>query len=140
MPSGAGTSSGTNTLWTEFTPPAGADINCTIINSPLSANLRIAKTNNVATLIAGTTTTYTVAVTNLGPDAAANAVIRDPAVTGLTCTTASCVAAGGASCPVQTGAALVTALQSVGGATIPTLPSAGSISISLTCNVSATGF
>ena len=140
LPSGLGTSSGTNTLWTEFTPPAGADINCTITNSPFSSDLQITKTNNVASLTSGLPSTYTIVVTNAGPDAAANAVVRDPAVTGLTCTTASCVAAGGASCPVQTGAALVTALQSAGGATIPTLPNGGSISLTLTCDVTATGF
>lgn len=140
LPSGAGTSSGTNTLWTEFTPPAGADIDCTITNSPLSADLRITKTNNVTTLASGQTTTYSIVVSNAGSDSVSNAIVTDPIATGLTCTTASCSASGGATCPLQTGAALVTALQSAGGATVPLLPNGGSVSISLTCTVTAAGF
>lgn len=137
LPSGLATNFGTNSGWPEFLAPAGADIDCTITNSPLVADLRITKTNAVTTLPAGAPTTYTLVVSNLGPDTVANAVVRDPASTGLSCTTASCA---GASCPAQTGAALVTALQSAGGATLPSLVSGGTATITLVCTVTATGF
>ena len=73
----------------------------------------------VDTVISGTTAVYSITVRNAGPGTVANAVVTDPAPTNLTCTTATCTAAGGATCPIQTGAALVTALQGV-GATVPT--------------------
>ena len=78
---------------------------------------------------------YSITVTNNGSLAANNAVITDPAVTGLTCSTVSCAAAGGAVYPA---APTVAALQSPGLA-IPTLPNAGSVTLTLTCSVSATG-
>jgi uncharacterized repeat protein (TIGR01451 family) len=141
LPAGPATISGTNAIWPTFTPPAGADIACTITNSPLVADLRITKTNSVGVLTAGQTTDYTLVASNLGPDTATNAVVRDPASPGLACTTASCTATGGANCPAQTGPALVTALQAAapGGAILPTLPSGGAVTIVLTCTVTATG-
>ena len=86
------------------------------------------------TVASGSTSTYTIVVSNTGPKPANNAVITDPSPTGLTCATATCTAAGGASCPAQTGAALVAALQGT-GATIPVLPVGGSVSFVLTCTV-----
>lgn len=139
LPSGPATISGVNSIWPVFTPPAGADINCTITNSPLVADLGITKTNATTPLVAGQSTTYTVVVSNLGPDAAVNAVVRDPASPGLGCATATCSASGAATCPAQTGAALLTALQSPGGAIVPTLPAGGSTTFVLTCTVTATG-
>ena len=140
LPSGLAANLGNNSGWPEFQPPAGADIACTITNSPATADLQITKTNNVTTLASGATTAYTIVASNNGPDPVNNAVIRDPAAAGLSCTTASCSAAGGASCPAQTGAALVTALQSPGGAIVPSMPNAGSVTFTLTCSVTATGF
>ena len=118
----------------------GTPITCTWTNAGLTADLSISKSNNTGTLVAGSTTSYAIVASNSGPDAANNAVLRDPAASGLSCTTASCTAAGGASCPAQTGAALVTALQSAGGAIVPLMPSGGSITVNLTCTVTATGF
>lgn len=140
LPSGAGTANGTNTTWPDFTPPAGADIDCTITNTATLADLRVTKVNNVNTVQAGSTTTYSIVVTNVGPNTANNATVKDPVSPGLSCTTATCSATGSASCPVQTGAALVTALQSTAGATIPLLPQNGTVTIQLTCTVTATGF
>ena len=84
--------------------------------------------------MSGATTVYALTVTNLGPDAADGAVLTDPVPTGVTCTTASCTATGGATCPAPTGAALVAALQGA-GATIPALPLNGTVTVTLTCNV-----
>jgi uncharacterized repeat protein (TIGR01451 family) len=128
-----------------LTAVAGDDLTCTFVNTRNRlADLRLTKTNTPGTngevdqagdtLVSGTVTTYTLTVTNLGPDAANGAVLTDPAPTGLTCTAAACTAAGGAACPAPTGAALVAALQGA-GATIPTLPNGGSVAISLTCTV-----
>ena len=140
LPNGLATNFGSSSGWPEFQPPAGADISCTITNAPATADLQISKTNNVSSLVSGAQTTYTIVAGNAGPDPANNAVLRDPAAAGLNCTTATCAAAGGASCPAATGAALVTALQSAGGAVIPLLPSGGSVTLNLTCTVTATGF
>jgi uncharacterized repeat protein (TIGR01451 family) len=108
------------------------------------ADLRITKTNTPAsgpvdgsddTVVAGAPTSYQIVITNAGPNAANNAAVRDPAATGLTCTDAACDATNGATCPAQTGPALVSALQSSGGAVIPTMPVGGVATITLTCNV-----
>lgn len=118
------------------TPPASF----TVVNE---ADLRITKTNTPADgpvdgssdTVAGSTV-YSIVVTNLGPSAASNAVVRDPASTGLTCTTAVCGSAtNGAVCPSATGAALVTELQSAAGTVIPTMPVNGAVTIMLTCDV-----
>lgn len=123
---------------TGSTPPAS-------FNVVTEADLQITKTNTPAdgptdgasdTVAAGSTVDYSIVVTNLGPSAANGAVVRDPASTGLTCTTAVCgSAANGAVCPSTTGPALVTALQSAGGVSIPTLPANGAVTITLTCDV-----
>jgi len=136
-------SSGSGTT-VNFTPPAQQDTTCTFTNRRLNADLRLTKTNTPGinanvdqvadTVTSGAVSNYTIAVTNNGPDAANGAVLTDPAPSNLTCTTATCTAAGGASCPAATGAALVAALQGA-GATIPTLPSGGSVSIVLDCTV-----
>ncbi len=141
---GGQTPSGSTTSFT-ITAVAGDDLTCTLTNTRKSqADLRLTKTNTPGlngevdqaadTVVSGTTTSYSLTVTNNGPDAANGSVLADPAPTGLTCTTASCTAAGGAVCPVPTGAALVTALQGA-GATIPTLPNGGSVTVTLTCTV-----
>ncbi len=137
-PSGSGTSF-------NVTASTGDNLSCTFTNvRNRLADLRLTKTNTPGingdvdqaadTLISGTSTAYTMTVTNLGPDAADGSVLTDPAVAGLTCSTAACAAAGGALCPAQTGAALVAALQG-SGAAIPTLPANGSVTIALTCAV-----
>lgn len=142
--SGGQTPSGTGTTF-NVTAAAGDDLTCTFTNTRnAAADLRLTKTNTPGvngeadqgadTVVSGTPTTYTITVTNLGPDAANGSVITDPAPTNLSCTTATCAAAGGAACPVPTGAALVTALQGA-GATVPTLPNGGSVVITLNCTV-----
>ncbi|MFZ5635482.1 MAG: beta strand repeat-containing protein [Pseudomonadota bacterium] len=124
---------------------AGDDLTCTFNNvRNAQADLVLTKTNTPGvngdvdqvadTVVSGTSTNYTITVTNNGPDAADGSILTDPAPTGVTCATASCTAAGGAACPAQTGAALVAALQGA-GATIPTLPANGTVTIVLSCTV-----
>jgi uncharacterized repeat protein (TIGR01451 family) len=142
--SGGQTPSGSGTSFT-VTAAAGDDLTCTLTNTRNNqADLRVTKTNTPGvnaevdqaadTVVSGAAASYSIVVNNLGPDAANGSVLTDPAPTGLTCTTASCTAAGGAVCPAPTGAALVTALQGA-GATIPTLPNGGSVTITLSCTV-----
>lgn len=129
---------------TASTIAPAADTIGTDVGRTCQADLALTKTNTPGingevdqvadTVTSGTTTTYTVTVTNNGARAANGAVVQDPAPTGVTCATATCTAAGGATCPPQTGAALVTALQGA-GATVPTLPSGGSVTLSLVCAV-----
>lgn len=138
IPNGATAGNGGNTA----TAPAVS--NLPLCNFTASADLSVTKTNTPGingevdqatdTVTSGTTTTYTIALRNNGPGAANGTVVTDPATASLTCTTATCTAAGGASCPAQTGAALVTALQGA-GATVPVLPVGGTATFSLTCQV-----
>lgn len=141
---GGQTPSGSGTSFT-ITTVAGDDLTCTLTNVRNNqADLRLTKTNTPGvngevdqaadTVVSGASANYSIVVTNLGPDAANGSVLADPAPASLTCTTASCTAAGGAACPAPTGAALVAALQGA-GATIPTLPLNGAVTITLSCTV-----
>ena len=102
------------------------------------ANIAISKDNGASSVQSGGVTTYTITVSNAGPDAANNAVVQDPAVTGLSCTAVTCPPAGltgGATCPATL---TIPALQGA-GLTIPALPSGGSVQLEVVCSVTATG-
>jgi uncharacterized repeat protein (TIGR01451 family) len=102
--------------------------------------LTITKTNNTSTVAAGSTTSYTITVANFGPANATSSIVKDPIATGLNCTAATCaVTAGTAVCPGGTPAALMTALQSAGGVSIPTFNAGSTLSFVVTCGVTATG-
>lgn len=137
-PSGSGTSF-------NLTAVAGDDLTCTLTNTRNAlAELRLTKTNTPGVngevdqladaAISGAPSIYTITVGNNGPDSVANAVLTDPAGANLSCSSASCTATGGAACPVQTGAALVTAMQG-SGAIIPTLPVGDTVVVTLNCTV-----
>lgn len=121
-----------------------ANITCNFTNAA-ATDLQITKTNTPAdgptdraddTAVAGSTRQYSIVATNLGPRAADGASVQDTAPSGLTCSTAVCGSeANGAACPAQTGTALATAMQSVAGIAIPTLPVNGSVTFTLTCDV-----
>ena len=99
-----------------------------------TADLSVTKTNGVTLVSAGTTTTYTVVVSNAGPDGANNAILTDPAATGLTKTTVVCAASGGATCPANPTVAQVEA-----GIPIPGLPFGGSVTFTIGATVTAAG-
>ena len=142
---GGQTPSGSGTTF-NITAAAGDDLTCTLTNVRNSnlADLRLTKTNTPGvngevdqaadTVVSGAPASYSIVVTNLGPNAADGSIVTDPVPTNITCSTASCSAAGGAVCPAPTGAALVAALQGA-GATIPTLPLNGAVTITLICTV-----
>ncbi|MEO7812163.1 MAG: DUF11 domain-containing protein, partial [Usitatibacter sp.] len=100
----------------------------------LSTDLAIAKTNGVAVLMSGASTTYVVTVSNLGSAAADGAIVTDPAVVGLAKTgTPTCVASGGAACP----ATLSNVLLESSGVAIPTFPVGASVVFMVTATVTA---
>lgn len=114
---------------------------CTFTNTRQAADVRIQKTATPNPVVANTNVQFTLVISNLGPSAADGAVVRDPAAAGLDCTAAglpamTCSAASGASCP---GSLTVAGLQSP-GLTIPALPNGGSVTLGLTCRVTASGF
>ena len=83
-----------------------------------TADLSVTKTNGVTLVSAGTTTTYTVVVSNAGPDAANGAIVTDPAAAGLTKTSVMCAAAGGATCPASPTVAQVEAGLAIPGVAV----------------------
>ena len=121
----------------------GQSTTCTINNDDQKiANLAVTKTNSVSGVVAGTSTTYTLAFTNAGPSQANNALVSDPVVAGLSCVTAVCSASGGAQCPggAVNGAGVSVPIASLqAGVAVPTFPVSGTVSFAVTCSVTATG-
>ena len=106
----------------------------------LAASLSVAKSNGVTFLTAGATTTYTVVVSNNGPSPADGAVVKDPVVPGLSCTSVSCPVAGqinGSVCPIA--ASLTIGNLQGSGIAIATFPAGSSLSLLVVCGVTATG-
>jgi large repetitive protein len=101
----------------------------------LAALLSINKDNSTSSTPAGASVTYVITASNAGPSAADGAVVTDPAAVGLVCTTLSCSASAGASCPASLD---VNAFQTSGLA-VPSFPANSSVSFSLGCGVTATG-
>ncbi len=132
----------TATTTAECSSNGTAYLGCAVDPVPvvLNANLSITKSNAASSVVAGGTVDYTIVVSNAGPAAANGAAVRDPAATGLNCTTATCgTQVNGAVCPGATGAALASALQSGSGAVLGALPANSALTFTLTCTVTATG-
>jgi uncharacterized repeat protein (TIGR01451 family) len=89
----------------------------------LLADLVIAKSNGVVSVVSGTTVGYTITVSNNGPNSAGGARLTD-APSGLQLQDPiTCSASGGATCPA---AIDLTAANLIGiGIVLPTLPSGG---------------
>jgi uncharacterized repeat protein (TIGR01451 family) len=117
------------------TNPANNTAQATV-TIPLPANLQVDKTNGVSALGSGNTTSYTITVSNLGPNAADGSTLADAAVAGLSCTSVTCAGAtGGAICP---GSPAIAALQGA-GLNLSTLPANSTLTFVVTCTVTATG-
>lgn len=93
----------------------------------------ISKTDGIATVTAGDSTTYTVVITNTTGATLNNAIFQDPAVTNLTIDTLGCAAAGGATCPASYP---ISAMQG-GGITIPAMPANSNVTFTIGATVSA---
>jgi uncharacterized repeat protein (TIGR01451 family) len=100
------------------------------------AKLALTKTNGTSSVTAGGTTVYTLTVTNRGPGNAHGAVLKNTPSAGLNCIAASCSASALASC--TPGAPTVSVLTDAGWA-IPSLPANSTVTVSLTCQIIATG-
>lgn len=99
------------------------------------ADLAIVKTVTPEEARSGEAVVYTLQASNDGPDSADGALLTDPGVPGsLNCTALTCAAAAGAVCP-----AAPTPAQLAAGLVIPTFPVGGTITLELTCTVTATG-
>jgi uncharacterized repeat protein (TIGR01451 family) len=119
---------------------ANTNAGCAFENTLIArqANLTIVKSNAVGSVTAGQSTTYTLTAANGGLSSANNAVLTDPVVTGLSCTTVSCsVASGTASCPVSP----TLSIANLQGAGVPmaNLPPNSSLNFLVGCTVTATG-
>jgi uncharacterized repeat protein (TIGR01451 family) len=108
--------------------------------------LSVTKTNAVTSLVAGSTTAYTVTFSNTGAFPADNAIIKDSPSAGLSCTSVTCVSVtGAASCPVGLPLGVATAVGAVPnlfngtGIAITTFPGASSVNLRVDCGVTATG-
>jgi uncharacterized repeat protein (TIGR01451 family) len=103
-----------------------------------AVNLSIAKSNAVATVSAGQTTTYTLTITNTGPSAADGALLKDPGAAGLSCTAVSCTSStplGNCPAPAST---TIANLQGA-GITLTSLPAVSTLTFDVVCGVTATG-
>lgn len=124
------------TVPTGAVDPAAGNNTATAVDSAALAALSVTKTDNKTTTISGAANVYTIVVANGGPSAANGALLTDPAVAGLTCSTVTCaVTAGAAVCPASP---TVGALQGAGIA-IATFPANSSLTFTLTCSATATG-
>ena len=93
---------------------------------------------HVVTVQSGGAVTYTLTLSNDGPGPGDGAVVTDPAIAGVDCSagTLTCGGAtGGAVCPASP---TVADLQNT-GLIIPVLPAGGSLQLTLSCTVTASG-
>ncbi|WFC43314.1 hypothetical protein [Pseudoxanthomonas sp. SE1] len=110
------------------------DLSITKTNTP-GINGNVDQVND--TVAPGSTTTYTLVVSNPSMNYADLATLIDPATTGLTKTAVACTATtGGAVCP-SSGDVTVAALESAGGIAIPTLPPNSTMTFTVTATVAA---
>ena len=77
-------------------------------------------------------------VVSLGPAAANNSVLTDPAAAGLSCNTVTCSGAAGGEVRPTAGSTTIASLQAA-GIGLPTLPGGSTLEFALQCNVLATG-
>ncbi len=130
---GSSTSLPTGLATNRYTFPAlnyGDSLACVFTDTANRANLGVAKTGP-ATVPGGSTLNYSLAVSNQGPSDASGSVLKDPAVANFTATAVSCTAAGGgAVCPAA--AATTVANLQGSGIPMPTLPSGGTLSFTVT--------
>ena len=138
-PPGTTATNGVNISSTDYTDPNLTNNQSTVSGVITGqANMQITKSNGGTALVAGSTTGYTITVSNLGPSTVVGAVMKDAAVPGLSCASVTCSGTVGAtSCPLAA-SVTVSALQGAGITLLSMVPPS-SISFFLTCGVTATG-
>ncbi|MBK7394428.1 MAG: DUF11 domain-containing protein [Chloracidobacterium sp.] len=95
-----------------------------------SADLSITKTDGVASVTPGGSTTYTITASNAGPDAVSGATVADTFPASLTGVTWTCVGAGGGTCTAAGSGNI--------NDTSVNLPVGGSVTYTATASVSVT--
>ena len=113
--------------------------NTTTLNVACSTALDVTKTNGTITLVAGSTTNYTVTFTNSGATSANNAIAKDTPSAGLSACSVTTCAASGSPLPACPAAGLWSNLLTVGGLTLTSLPANSSLTFNVRCGVTATG-
>ena len=119
--------SGTVSITATMTLPAGVtDTNPannsatdtdSVTAAPIVADLVVTKSDGATELLPGSATTYTITVTNRGPDAVTGATLTDTAPAGLTFGNWTCVATAGSSCASGGTGNLSTAISLLAGGT-----------------------
>ena len=116
-------------------PNPANNIAQTTVTIPVPALLSISKSDGTTSVAAGSSVSYSIVVTNDGPNSAANTIVKDPVSAGLICTALSCSTTGGALCPSP----LTIGLLQGAGLSIPAFPANSVVTFVLGCEVSATG-
>ncbi len=104
----------------------------TITVTPIS-DLSITKTDGTGSVVTGSSTTYTIRVTNAGPNSVSGAILTDPSATGLTKTSVSC-----SGDPGECGTPPTTTELEGGSFALPTLDSGEHYELSVSADVTAT--
>ena len=133
-------STGTVTLDAAATP-VNASITCSFTNTLKQTDVQVVKSASPNPVLSGDTVTYTIVVSNNGPLAADGAALSDSPGPGQACTTAACSATSGATCPAggTSNEAVSVAALTGGGITLPALPVGGTVTVTMTCTVTASG-
>jgi uncharacterized repeat protein (TIGR01451 family) len=123
----ANTATVTDYITTDSNDSASASVTV----SP-SANLSIIKSNGVGSVLSGSTVTYTVDVTNNGPDATTGAIVTDVPGAGITCPASNPVTITGSGVP----AGSFTIANLIGaGITLGTLANGQTATLTYSCQV-----
>jgi uncharacterized repeat protein (TIGR01451 family) len=145
---GSNSQAGTTTVIPLPDPNPSNNTGTATVTAARVANLSIVKTDGIGTVTAGQTTSYTITVSLAAGATAtdvANAVLRDPAATGLQCVigTPACTTTGaaGSICPtVGAGAGQLSIANLQGtGVLIPLLKPGSQMLFRVSCGVTATG-
>ncbi len=117
------------------TDTAGGNNNATVDTQIQAvADLKVTKTNNVSSVTAGSSTTYQIVVTNLGPSAVTGASIIDSLPSALTNANWTCVAAGtAAACGAPSGSGSISTTANLG------LNATATFTVTATVSAAATG-
>ena len=131
----AGTPAGNYTITyqicEQLNPTNCASNTATVTVNP-SVDLVITKSNGTTSVFSGSTTTYTLTVTNNGPDAATGAVVTDTPGAGLTCPAGNLLTFSGPGAPSGS----YTIADLIGpGITLGTLGNGQSVTITYSCQV-----
>ena len=125
----AGTYTITYQICEQLNPTNCASNTATVTVNP-SVDLQIVKSNGTSTVYSGSVVTYTLTVTNNGPDSATGAVVTDVPGAGLTCPASNPVTITGPGAPA--GSFTIANLTGV-GITLGTLGNGQSVTVTYSC-------